>query len=315
MARLAEAIIMSPELSIIMSAYNSEETIRPAVLGILEQNFRDFEFIIVDDGSSDQTIPLITKLNDPRITILTNSENIGLTRSLNKAIAASTGRYIARQDADDVSLPGRLEKQINFLNTHPDITLLGTTRGTLNQKGEIISTISLPEKPDYPAFLKRNCLVHGSIMIRRKELIDAGGYNELFRFSQDYELWLRISKTHKIVNLQEPLYAVRRHGNRVTLTKMAQAGLFRMLALNLARGQVSEEILEEVRQNGIDSYYNYLNDSDKLRYHRSAKNRSLKYKSHKEAQHHLKQIISLCPGSLKSRLELVKATAMAQLKS
>ena len=303
---------MTPELSIIMSVYNSEDTIQAAVRSILDQTFTDFEFIIVDDGCSDQTIPLINELTDPRIKLITNDVNIGLTRSLNKAIAASAGRYIARQDADDVSLPGRLEKQVEFLNTHPDVTLLGTTRGTLDETGKMISTITLLENPCHDDFIKRNCLVHGSIVIRREALIEAGGYNELFRFSQDYELWLRISKTHKVMNLQEPLYGVRRHGNRVTLTKMTQAGLFRMLALNLARGKVSDEVLEEVRQNGIEAYYDHLNDEDKLKYHRSAKNRSVKYKSYDEARYHLKKIAELVPSSLISRLELAKLSFMTR---
>lgn len=301
---------MTPELSIIMSVYNSEDTIQAAVRSILDQTFTDFEFIIVDDGCSDQTIPLINELTDPRIKLITNEVNIGLARSLNKAIAASTGRYIARQDADDVSLPERLEKQVEFLNTHPDVTLLGTTRGTLDETGKMISTKTKLENPCHDDFIKRNCLVHGSIVIRREALIEVGGYNELFRFSQDYELWLRISKTHKVMNLQEPLYGVRRHGNRVTLTKMAQAGLFRMLALNLARGKVSDEVLEEVRQNGIEAYYDHLNDEDKLKYHRSAKNRSVKYKSHDEARYHLKKIIELVPLSFMSRLELAKLSFM-----
>ncbi len=295
---------MNPKLSILMPVYNSEDTIRPAVSGILEQSYTDFEFIIVDDGCSDQTIPLIKEFNDPRIQLLTNEENIGLTCSLNKAIAVSTGRYIARQDADDVSLPGRLEKQIAFLDSHPDIAVLGTNRATLSSDGKITSSILYPKEPNHADFLQRNRVPHGSTMTRREILDEVGGYNEMFRMSQDYDLWLRISKTHKFANLQEPLYGVRRHGTRTTVKKMAQAGLYRRLAVNIALNHVSEDTLKDIRENGIDAYYDYLNDQEKLKYHRSVKSRCTKYKNYTDAQHHLKQIIALKPQSLKYRLEL-----------
>lgn len=305
---------MTPQLSIIMSAYNCEETITPAVRSILDQSFTDFEFIIVDDGCTDLTIPRIKELEDSRIIILSNEENIGLTRSLNKAITRSTGQYIARQDADDISMPGRLEKQITFMDAHPDITVLGTSRGTLDHNGNIISTTLLPEEPNYSCFLKRNCLVHGSIMIRREDLIKTGGYNEVFRFTQDYELWLRIAKDHKIMNLQEPLYGIRRHENRVTLKQMGQAGLFRTLARNISKGNVSEEVIKEIQQTGITPYYNHLDDQDKLDFHRTVKNKSIKYKLYKGAQDHLRQIITLRPASLKSRLELALVAVALYLK-
>lgn len=305
---------MTPQLSIIMPVYNCEETIIPAVRSILDQSFTDFEFIIVDDGCTDQTIPHIKELADSRIIILSNEENIGLTRSLNKAITRSTGAYIARQDADDISMPGRLEKQITFMDAHPKITVLGTSRATLDHNGHIISTTLLPEEPDYSSFLKRNCLAHGSIIIRREDLIKAGGYNEVFKFTQDYELWLRIAKDHKIMNLQEPLYGIRRHEKRVTLKKMDQACLFRILARNLSKGKVSKEIIREVQQAGIMSYYNHLVVQDKLDFHRTIKNKNIKYKLYKDAQQQLRQTITLRPISLKPRLELALVTVALYLK-
>jgi glycosyltransferase involved in cell wall biosynthesis len=305
---------MPPQLSIIMSVYNCEETITPAVRSILDQSFTDFEFIIVDDGCTDLTIAHIKELEDSRIIILSNEENIGLTRSLNKAVTRATGQYIARQDADDISMPGRLEKQITFMDAHSDVTVLGTSRGTLDHNGNITSTTLLPKEPDYSCFLRRNCLVHGSIMIRREALIKAGGYNEVFRYTQDYELWLRMAKDHKIMNLQEPLYGIRRHGNRVTLKKMNQANLFRTLARNLSKGKVSEDVVKEVLETGITRYYNHLDDQDKLDFHRTIKNKSIKYKLYKDAQDHLRQIISLRPASLKSRVELAQVAVARYLK-
>jgi len=295
---------MKNELSILMSVWNAEETVSDSVQSILGQSFEDFEFIIVDDGSSDRTVEIIEGFRDPRITILSNEKNMGATHSLSKAAAHSNSRYIARQDGDDISMPGRLQKQIDYLKAHPDVAVLGTTRGTLDNSGNIISTIPFPENPTYDDFLERNSLVHGSIMMPREIYTEFGGYNELFRYSQDYDLWLRVVQSRTIRNLQEPLYCIRRHENRITLRHITQARLYSMLAVNKARGKVSGEIEEQIRRDGIESYYDHLDDREKLRYHESAKNRSLKYKSYEKARHHLKQIIALRPGRIKPRLQL-----------
>ena len=116
------------------------------------------------------------------------------------------------------------------------------------------------------------------------------------------------------MNLQEALYGIRRHENRVTLKRADQASLFRTLALNLSKGNVSEEVIKEVQQTGITSYYNHLDDQDKLGFHRTVKNRSIKYKLYEGAQYHLRQIIALRPTSLKSRLELAQVAVALYLK-
>jgi len=295
---------MTPDVSVIMSTFNSAATVGQAVASILGQSFDNFEFLVVNDGSTDKTDGILAGFSDPRLRILHNADNIGLTRSLNKAISASCGRYIARQDADDVSMPERLRKQTEFLDEHRDVALLGTSRATLNDAGKILSTTILPAEPDFRRLLKSNCLVHGSIMVRREVMVELGGYNEDFRQSQDYELWLRIAKNHRIMNLQEPLYGVRRHSERVTLTKLPQAVLFRLLAVNVARGQISPGVMEQVRRAGIETYYGELNHQDKLKFHQAAKSKYIKNKFYDEAIYHLSKIVSLEPRSWKARLEL-----------
>lgn len=296
---------MTPEVSIIMSTYNSAATVGEAVASILNQSYDDFEFLIVNDGSTDRTDEILAGFHDPRLRIIDNGSNIGLTRSLNKAIAASHGRYIARQDADDISMPERLQKQTAFLDEHPEVALLGTSRATLDDAGRMVSTTIMPEEPDFRRLLKSNCLVHGSIMIRREILLELGCYNEDFRQSQDYELWLRVARTQRIMNLQEPLYGVRRHSERVTLTKLPQAILFRLLAVNMARGDVSPEVMEQVRRAGIETYYDELRHQDKIKFHQAAKSKYLKYKFFDEASHHLEKIANLEPRSWKARMEMI----------
>ena len=111
-----------------MSVYNGERYLRPAVESILNQSYPDFEFIVIDDGSADNSRNILAEyaVQDSRLRIIPNETNLGLTRSLNKAIGLAHGRYLGRQDADDISLPQRLERQVAFLNAHPEVGLVGT---------------------------------------------------------------------------------------------------------------------------------------------------------------------------------------------
>jgi len=201
-----------PKISVIMSVYNGEEYSEESIKSILSQSFKNFEFIIVDDGSFDRT-PMILKdwaKKDSRIKIITNKENIGLTRSLNKAIKIAQGEYIARQDADDISMSERLEKQFEFLEKHDEIKILGTFSYGINQRGEIlrknISSVSFQEIKK--SLIKRNPFIHSSIMIEKETLNKSGLYNEKFKTTQDYELWFRILKIAKGENL--PLFLVKK---------------------------------------------------------------------------------------------------------
>jgi hypothetical protein len=135
-------------------------------------------------------------------------------------------------------------------------------------------------------------------------LEQVGGYNELFRYSQDHDLWLRIAKTHRIAILPDPLYGVRRHDSRVTLTKMKQARLFRMLAVNLARDKVPPEILDRIRTEGIDLYYEFLSRRERIEFHTALKKKSLRYRCPTEAQEHSRELVRLCPYRLVERLQL-----------
>ncbi|HKQ33129.1 MAG TPA: glycosyltransferase family A protein, partial [Thermodesulfobacteriota bacterium] len=117
---------MTPKVTVLMTVYNGEKFLNEAIDGILNQTFRDFEFLIINDGSTDGSREIIKSYKDPRINLVDNESNIGLTASLNRGLSLAGGEYIARQDADDISLPERLEKQISILERNPDIALLGS---------------------------------------------------------------------------------------------------------------------------------------------------------------------------------------------
>jgi GT2 family glycosyltransferase len=140
--------------------------------------------------------------------VITNPGNLGLTKSLNKGIAAAQGRYIARMDADDLSLPHRLERQRQFLEEHPDYALVGSSYYQIDERGHIRGLIRvLTADSDLRAGLRQqNWFGHGSVMMRREAFTQLNGYDEQFTYAQDYDLWLRLSEQFKVANLEEPLY-------------------------------------------------------------------------------------------------------------
>jgi len=237
-----------------MSVYNGEKYLREAVDSILGQTVRDFELIIVDDGSTDGTWAILQNYNDPRIVLLYNEENVGLTRSLNKGLAVARGEYIARMDADDVSLPKRLEKQVAYLDANPEVGLLGTWIKIIGERGERLSVL---RKPIDPLFIKwsllfDNCLVHSTVVYRRSLVEKLGGYNPI-RYAQDYDLWSRMSLETQIVNLPEVLVRWRSHPAGISTQKLAQqiSFAFEISARNirclLSSDNVSAQTLENMR--------------------------------------------------------------------
>ncbi len=201
-----------PKVSVLMSVFNCQDYVGQAIESILSQTFKDFEFIIIDDGSKDKTkdILLAWAEKDPRIKVVANPENIGLTKSLNKAIKMAQGEYLARQDADDVSLPERLEKQVDFLDNHQSVKLLGTFGYAIDKEGRILKKEILPtsSRRIKRALIKMNPFFHTSVMIRKEILDRVGGYNEKFLVVQDYELWFRILRIAEGENL--PLFLVKK---------------------------------------------------------------------------------------------------------
>ena len=305
----------SIDVSVIMASYNNEDTILEAINSILSQSFQNFEFLIVNDGSNDLTSVKLKEVSDPRVKIINNKENIGLTRSLNKAIDLSTGRFIARQDADDISMPERLGQQYNYMQNNPDVALLGTGRATIDKNGKKLFARMGQKETDYTDLLKRNCFVHGSVMIRKKVLDVVGKYHEDFELTQDYELWLRISKRYRATNLQEVLYSVRRHEHRVTLSRLNEALLYRLLAVNMSLGKVSKEVMNHIHKEGIEAYYDHLEMGDTMTYHHRAYIKAKRYNLYDKAEEHLIKLIKLSPSSLALKTNLISLRLKKAVRS
>lgn len=180
------------EISVIMSLYNEEKNIKSSIESILNQTYRDFELILIDDGSTDSSFKIIkyyAKL-DERIKIIRNKSNLGLTKSLNKGIRISKGEFIARQDVDDISLPNRFQLQREFLRKNPDYAFCGSNIYVKQNKNESLDIFNFKDIKKY--LIIGNRFIHSTILIRRKILNKYGSYNEKWFYGQDYELWCRL---------------------------------------------------------------------------------------------------------------------------
>lgn len=198
-----------PEISVIMPVYNGEKYILRSIMSILCQSYKDFELIVIDDGSHDRTGALISQIKDDRLRFF-SQENLGLTKSLNRALAMAKGRWIARHDADDFSMVSRFREQVEVLKKNPDIGLLGSNCFIQPERLGVINEIyKYPEDhvEIINAYTEYNPFVHGSVIIKRDLLEQDGGYNENYRYVQDYELWSRLLLKTRVRNLSLPLYA------------------------------------------------------------------------------------------------------------
>lgn len=199
------------DITVLMSVYNGEEWLKGAINSILGQSEDDFEFIIINDGSTDNTSMILESYDDKRLLIV-NQENMGLTKSLNIGLQLAKGKYIARIDADDQADPDRLKIQKQFLNDNPDIVLAGSNVLLIDETDEDIGKTNFPLsystiKTHLETF--KPVFVHSSFFFRKKEIIQIGAYNERFTKSQDFDLILRLSQSFKLANLKEPLVKLR----------------------------------------------------------------------------------------------------------
>ena len=214
----------SPRVSVVISTFNGEKYLPEALDSILNQTFDDFELIIVNDGSTDSTAKILSELKDERLVIIENSVNSGIAASQNKAIAVASGRYVALQDHDDISLPDRLQAQVDFLDHHSEIALVGSGCSRIDEAGK---TIELMDGPVGDMQLKWGFLFgcpifHTAVMVRRAVLDDGPAYSEDYAFACDYELLSRVVATHQVAQMPRPLVSWRTHSGATSVKRAAE---------------------------------------------------------------------------------------------
>lgn len=206
----------SPTVSVIMPVYNAENYVNEAIESILGQSFTDFELIIIDDGSTDQSCTIIKKYYDPRIRFVRNETNCKLIATLNKAIQLAQGKYIARMDADDISLPERLEKQVGFMEEHSSIAVCGTWVEIFGDCEPSFWRFTNNADSAKCMLLFGCCIVHPSVMLR-KSMLDTGfSYSDLYPHGEDYALWTQIAQKYKVTNIPEVLLKYRKSASQVS---------------------------------------------------------------------------------------------------
>lgn len=212
---------IAPAVSVLMPTYNGERFLRPAIESILSQTLTDFELIVIDDASSDGTPGILAEFKDDRLRLFRNDCNLGIAGATNKGLAVASGRYVALQDHDDISVPHRLRAQADYLDTHPAIALVGSAATKIDERGAVLGTVL---EPDDVLELKWELLFgcrfrHMTLMARRNAILDIGGYRRdaSFRFATDYDMISRAAMRYGVANLTEPLVLWRRHGGATSI--------------------------------------------------------------------------------------------------
>ena len=201
---------IKPIISVLMPAYNAAEYIREAIDSILTQTFTDFEFIIINDGSTDSTEDIILSYSDKRIKYYANECNLGIVKTLNRGIDLSNGRYIARMDADDVSMPDRLEKQVHLLDVNPQIVASGTLYTILGDGSNIPVDVAT-DTEDIRYDMAIYCQFAHSTMMIRKDILEQYKlrYREEYKYAEDYKLWTELLQFGEMINIPDVLGYIR----------------------------------------------------------------------------------------------------------
>ncbi len=219
-----------PIISVLMSVYNGQTYVAEAVESILAQTFGEFEFLIIDDGSKDDSPAIVRRYEqkDKRIKFVSRT-NKGLTKTLNELFAKSRGEFVARMDCDDVALPQRFALQVEALGKDPGLVCVGGNFQLIDGQGRLLTTLRPP--PDDATIQKQALAGHGAIchpaaMIRREALLKISGYDEEFKIAQDLDLWLRLGEVGKLGNVPRTVLKFRLHEGSVSETKRVEQRKF-----------------------------------------------------------------------------------------
>ncbi|MGC1241982.1 MAG: glycosyltransferase [Chryseosolibacter sp.] len=195
--------MVTPRVTVLMPVYNASAYLREAIDSILSQSFKPFEFLIIDDGSSDDSADIISSYTDPRIRFVSNERNLGITPTLNKGIALASCELIARMDADDISHPQRIQKQFGFMKRNPDCALLSTWARVITEDKKLIRLERYRSNFYYYNLTFECWMYHPTIMFRKSAVEEAGMY--AMPYSEDYDLFWRMSTQYRVANLAEAL--------------------------------------------------------------------------------------------------------------
>lgn len=239
-----------------MAVYNGEGFLQSSLESVWAQTFSDFEFIVVEDASSDTTPEILHAIRDPRLKIISNEQNLGLTRSLNVGLKHCRGTYIARLDADDLCAPERLACQVAFLEAHPEVGLLGSAfdRVQPHTGGRVTEREPQGETEMRWWIHFGNIFAHSSVMFR-KSLVEQGGYDEAFRYAQDFALWSSFAPRTRWAKLDQPLVSLIEHPGQISdRRKSEQQHCSEVISLRNIENRLGEPITGRQRQTMVETF-------------------------------------------------------------
>ena len=235
----------NPEITVLMPAYNAEKYIAGAIASVLNQTFINFELLIINDGSTDNTPQIIQSFKDNRITLINQSSNEGISNALNKGLKYARADFIARFDADDICHVDRLQKQIDFLNSHPDYVITGSDAEYISATGNHLCFFECNghSHEEISKDIYSCCpFTHSSVMYRKETVIQCGGYPIYAHTFEDYLLWIKLSKWGRFYNFPEPLIKVRFSPSSVTIDeKWRGKDFLKLKGKIIKKGAVTEE--------------------------------------------------------------------------
>ena len=243
-----------PRVSVVLCVYNQAAYVAEAIASILGQTLTDLELIVVDDGSTDSSPEVIHRFTDPRIRYVRNERNLGHASSLNRGVALARGRYLAIMDSDDISLPERLARQVDFLDAHPDVAMCGSWVETFGARTEV------RRFPTEPAVLAVSLLLccpfsTPTVMLRREAMLPEGFDPRGLAF--DYAYWVEVANRAPVANLPEVLLKYRLHAGQVTVTRRAA----QLAGTRLVLRRQLETLLGEVDEAELDALmYVFVNE-------------------------------------------------------
>ena len=200
------------QVSIGIPFYNAQDFLEQAILSVLNQDFKSFELLLIDDGSTDKSLDIAYRFQDERIKVIHDGQNKGLSARLNELVALSKGEYFARMDADDIMFPQRISQQLAYLQQHNEVDVVGSSAVTIDIKNKITGIICYPEHPNNISnVIKHQCFIHPSIMAKRSWFIQ-NPYDEGAIRMEDYNLWMRTFSKYRFYNIAEPLLFYRVSG-------------------------------------------------------------------------------------------------------
>jgi glycosyltransferase involved in cell wall biosynthesis len=227
-----------PLVTVFMAVFNGEHYLTEAINSVLNQTFADFELLVIDDGSTDDSTAIIGKFNDPRIRLLRNDANIGIFKTRNRGIREARGRYFATLDADDIACPDRLDKQVRFMEDHPGCMVCGGMARFIDAQSKVTGNFVPPAGMNLlPAYLFFACCFINSATIIRTEIFRDYGYNDGFEIAEDYDLFNRIAERYPVANISDFVVYYRVHGSNITSRKVQAKldGEYKVIRYNLQR--------------------------------------------------------------------------------